>query len=213
MLRSGRDLGASLLPERAGRERAGAGGTSFVGLAWRLQRPTLLGWCIFAALLGGIAGGLGPVVSDVIGGNDSLRELIVRLVPGGRAELIDVFTTALLGIAGVLAAAAGIQAVLRMRAEEAEGRAELLLATPRSRARWLGANLVLAAASVRSSLSSPERRPPSALLSPAWQTARRACWSVPRWRTFRPPSCSSRQRRSLRSRAQVCVPWGGGCWP
>lgn len=148
MVRGRRDMGASLLPERAGRERAGAGGASFLGLAWRQQRPTLIGWCLAAALLGGIAGGLGPVVTDVIGGNDSLRELIARLVPGSRAEIIDVFTAALLGIAGVLAAAAGIQAVLRLRAEEAEGRAELLLATPRSRARWLGANLVLAAASV-----------------------------------------------------------------
>ncbi|MET3173201.1 UNVERIFIED_ORG: ABC-2 type transport system permease protein [Arthrobacter sp. UYCu721] len=148
VVRGRRDMGASLLPERAGRERAGAGGASFLGLAWRQQRPTLIGWCLAAALLGGIAGGLGPVVTDVIGGNDSLRELIARLVPGSRAEIIDVFTAALLGIAGVLAAAAGIQAVLRLRAEEAEGRAELLLATPRSRARWLGANLVLAAASV-----------------------------------------------------------------
>ena len=146
-LRSRRDLGESLLPERAGRDRAASGGTSFLGLAWRQQRLTLLGWCIFAALLGSIAGGLGPVVTNVIGGNESLRELIVRLVPGGRGELIDVFTTALLGIAGVLAAAAGIQVVLRLRAEEAEGRAELLLATPRTSARWLAANLVLATGS------------------------------------------------------------------
>ncbi|OUM45128.1 ABC transporter permease [Arthrobacter sedimenti] len=146
-IRKGRDLGASLLVEPAGRARAGVGGDSFLGLAWRQQWPTLIGWCVFAALLGGIAGGLGPVVSDVMGGNDSLRELISRLVPGSRAEIIDVFITALLGIAGVLAAAAGIQAVLRLRAEEAEGRAELLLSTSRSKARWLGANLLLAAAS------------------------------------------------------------------
>lgn len=146
-LRSRRDLGESLLPERAGRDRAVPGGNSFLGLAWRQQRLTLLGWCIFSALLGSIAGGLGPVVTNVIGGNQSLRELIVRLVPGGRGELIDVFTTALLGIAGVLAAAAGIQVVLRLRAEEAEGRAELLLATPHSAARWLAANLLLSAAS------------------------------------------------------------------
>ncbi len=147
VLRSRRDLGASLLPERAGPERAGAGGASFLGLAWRQQLPTLIGWSVAAALLGGIAGGLGPAVSDVIGGNDSLRQLINRLVPGARAGMIDVFTAALLGIAGVLAAAAGIQAVLRLRAEEAEGRAELLLAAPRTKARWLGANLVLAASS------------------------------------------------------------------
>lgn len=112
------------------------------------HRSTLTGWCLFAALLGGIAGGLGPVVSDVMGGNESLRELIGRLVLDSRAHIIDVFTTALLGIAGVLAAAAGIQAILRLRVKETEGRAELLLTAPRSRARWLGANLALAVASV-----------------------------------------------------------------
>ena len=124
-------------------DRASSGRKS----AWHQQRFLLLGWCLFAGLLGGMAGGLWPVVTNVIGGNQSLRELIFRLVPGGRGEIIDVFTTALLGIAGVLAAAAGVQVVLWLRAEEAEGRAELLLAAPRSSARWLGANLILATAS------------------------------------------------------------------
>ncbi|MET3919454.1 polyketide antibiotic transporter [Arthrobacter sp. UYEF20] len=147
LIRERRDLGASLLPQREGRERAGAFGTSFVGLAWRLQRSTLAGWCVGAATLGAVAGLLGPLVTETVSGVASLKELITRLVPGGRAELIDVFITALLGMAGVFAAAAGIQAVLRLRAEEVEGRAELLLAVPRSRARWLGANLFIAAGS------------------------------------------------------------------
>ncbi|BBE24165.1 exporter of polyketide antibiotics [Arthrobacter sp. MN05-02] len=148
VLRSRRDLGSSLLPERTGRERVPAGGASFLGLAWRQQRATLAGWCVAAVLLGGVAGGLGPVVTKVISGNESLGQVIARLVPGSQAEIIDVFTTALLGMAGLLSAAAGIQAVLRLRAEETEGRAELLLAVPPSRLRWLGANLVLAVASV-----------------------------------------------------------------
>ncbi len=146
-LRSRRDLGESLVPEHHGREHAVAGGTSLFGLGWRLQLPTLIGWGIFAALLGGIAGGLGPMVSTVIGGNESLAELIARLVPGSAGTIIDLFTTALLGVAGVLAAAAGVQAVLRLRAEESEGRAELLLAAPRTRTQWLGANVVIAATS------------------------------------------------------------------
>lgn len=146
-LRSRRDLGASLLPERAGRERAVPGGSTLLGLGWRLHRPALIGWSVAAALLGGIAGGLGPVVANVMQDNASLQELITRLVPGSRAAIIDIFTTALLGMAGVLAAAAGIQALLRLRAEEAEGRAELLLATPRTRVQWLGANLALAGGS------------------------------------------------------------------
>jgi ABC-2 type transport system permease protein len=118
-----------------------------VGLAWRLQRSTLAGWCVGAASLGAVAGALGPLVSETVSSVAPLKELISRLVPGGQAGLIDVFITALLGVAGVFAAAAGIQAVLRMRAEEAEGRSELLLAAPVSRARWLGANVFIAAVS------------------------------------------------------------------
>ncbi|WP_461189313.1 ABC transporter permease [Arthrobacter sp. Z4-13] len=145
MIRRRRDVGASLLPQRAGRERAGVGGASSIGLAWHLQRSTLAGWCVGAAALGAVAGALGPAVSESVSSAAPLKDLIARLVPDGQAGLIDVFVTALLGVAGVFAAAAGIQAVLRLRSEEAEGRAELLLSAPVSRARWLGANLLIAA--------------------------------------------------------------------
>lgn len=147
VIRRRRDVGASLLPERVGKERAGVGGQSFVGLALRLQRSTLAGWCVGAAALGAVAGVLSPMASETVSSIAPLRELIARLVPGGQTGLIDVFVTALLGMAGVFAAAAGIQAVLRMRAEEAEGRAEILLSAPVSRARWLGANLFVASVS------------------------------------------------------------------
>ena len=147
LIRRRRDVGASLLRQRNGREHAGVGGRSFVGLAWRLQRSAVVGWCVGAAAIGAVAGALGPLVSETVSSVAPIRDLIARLVPGGQAGLVDVFVTALLGIAGVFAAAAGIQAVLRMRAEETEGRAELLLAAPASRARWLGANLLTAAVS------------------------------------------------------------------
>ena len=147
LIRRRRDVGASLLRQRNGREHAGVGGRSFVGLAWRLQRSAVVGWCVGAAAIGAVAGALGPLVSETVSSVAPIRDLIARLVPGGQAGLVDVFVTALLGIAGVFAATAGIQAVLRMRAEETEGRAELLLAAPASRARWLGANLLTAAVS------------------------------------------------------------------
>lgn len=143
-LRSGRDLGASYIAaDDSGAERAGAGLASMLGLAWRLQRGSLASWCFTTAALGAVAGALGPVVGDALEGNPSVAELMSRIVPGD-AGLVDLFTTAMLGIAGVLAAAAGIEAVLRLRAEEAEGRAELLLAVPASRFRWLGSTLAVA---------------------------------------------------------------------
>ena len=147
-LQSRRDLGSSLVPERTGRSHARLGGHSAIGLAWRLQRATLLGWCIGVAVLGSIVGALGPVVADAVEGNASLSDLIGTLVPGSNADIVEIFTAALIGIAGVLAAAAGVQTVLRMRAEETEGRAELLLATPLSRMRWLLTTLAVAASSV-----------------------------------------------------------------
>jgi len=148
VVRERRDLGASLLAERAGRPEAGFGGRSLLGLAWRLQRSTLAGWAIAAAVLGVLSGALGPVLADAVAGNSALAELIGRLAGGGAPDIVDVFIAALLGITGVLAAAAGVQAVLRLRAEEEGGRLELLLALPRSRARWFGAGLVIAALSV-----------------------------------------------------------------
>lgn len=145
VLRRGRDMGASYVAaNESGPERARSSLVSILGLAWRLQRGSLAGWCFTAAVLGAVAGGLGPVVRDALAGNHALMELMARLIPA-EADMVDLFTTAMLGIAGVLAAAAGIQAVLRLRAEEAEGRAELLLAVPASRIRWLGGTLAVAA--------------------------------------------------------------------
>lgn len=148
VIRGRRDLGASVMPERGGAPGARVGGRSVLGLAWRLQRSTLLGWCIGVLVLGSIAGGLGPVVADAVAENAGLSELIASLVPASSTDVVDIFTAALLGIASVLAAAAGVQAVLRLRAEEAEGRAELLLSTPVGRARWVGSTIAVAAASV-----------------------------------------------------------------
>jgi ABC-2 type transport system permease protein len=143
-----RDLGASVLRERPGRAAASVVKRSGVGLALVLQAPTIVGWGVAAAVLGGIAGALAPTVADAIAGNASLAELIGRLLPGTRAETIDVFSTAILGMCGVLAAAAGVQAVLRARSEEGEGRAETLLSTPLSRSAWLLGHVLVGAASV-----------------------------------------------------------------
>jgi ABC-2 type transport system permease protein len=138
-----RDLGASLLPERGGRERwAGADATR---LSARLQRPAVIGWTIGVIVLGGVAGGLAPVVSDAVDSNAALAELIANLAPGLRGDTEALFTIALLGIAGALAAAAGITAILRLHTDESEGRAEVLLTTRLRRIGWLVRQLIVAA--------------------------------------------------------------------
>lgn len=145
-IRSRRDLGESLVPERGGRPRwQGADATA---LAVRLQRGTLIGWAIGAAVLGMLAGALSPFVAAAVESNDELAALISRLSPGLEADTQSVFAVALLGIAGTLATAAAVQAVMRMRVDESEDRAEILLVAGLSRTGWLVRQCLVAAASM-----------------------------------------------------------------
>lgn len=141
-IRTRRDLGASVLHVSLG--RAGWRRASAWGLALRTQLGTTIAWCVATAAVGLIAGALSPVVAEAVGANDELAELIGRLVADLEVETAELFTIALLGISATLAAAAGVQAIIRLRTEEAEGRAELLLATPLSRTAWFVRQLVVA---------------------------------------------------------------------
>jgi len=133
--RSRRDFGWSLIAQGNGREswRSASAAT----LAMRLQRGTIVGWAIAAAMLGVLAGIFGPIAAATVESNDTLRDLISRLSPDLDVDTASVFAVALLGIAGTLAAAAGIQAIIRMRADESEDRAEFLLSTRLQRWGWL----------------------------------------------------------------------------
>jgi len=144
-VRSRRDLGSSLLGDGIGRPRWLR--ASATRLAVRSQVGTTIGWAVGTATLGLLAGILTPVVVDAIGANDDLAALIRRLAPDLEVTTGDLFTVALLGIAATLATAAGIHALLRLRLrlDEAEGRAELLLATPLRRVGWYGRQLAVAA--------------------------------------------------------------------
>ncbi len=60
------------------------------------------------------------------------------------ADLVDVFAAFLMGLLGVAAAGYTVQALLRMRGEEASGRLEPVLATSVGRGRWLASHGVIA---------------------------------------------------------------------
>ncbi|CAN5158519.1 exporter of polyketide antibiotics [soil metagenome] len=143
-----RDLGASLLPERSGRAVGRPTLRSPVVLAWRLQWPTLLAWTVGAALLGAT---LGALVTAVVGVSSDNPQILAVLASLGHSDASDIATSlisALMVLVGVLAAAAGVQAVLRLREEEADGRLEGVLAAPSSRWRWIAAFVASGIASV-----------------------------------------------------------------
>ena len=140
VLQSQRDTGASLLAERAGRADARPSLNGPLGLAWRLQWGTIVGWAAGGAATGALAGALASVVSSSIANDPtlaSMRKALASIGSGGTGSLTQIFITAIFSIVGVLAAACATQVVVRLRQEEAGGTAEVLLATPLSRVRWL----------------------------------------------------------------------------
>ncbi|MET0990460.1 MAG: polyketide antibiotic transporter [Glaciihabitans sp.] len=147
-VRSRRDLGASLVRERPGPARASAFGRTAVGLAWRLQLPSLIGWAIGTGVLAAIAGTLAPTVAEAAEENTALSGLLQRLGQGQGGDTLDIFVTAILGVCGVLAAGAGVHAVIRLHAEESSGRLESLLAGSLSRQAWMLGHTVVAVVSV-----------------------------------------------------------------
>ncbi|TCP56956.1 ABC-2 type transport system permease protein [Tamaricihabitans halophyticus] len=137
-----RDLAAGLLPERAGPARAGGALTGSLGLAWRLQRGSLIGWLVAMMLGGAIMGALADGIGQLLGDSPQVRQIMRQL--GGQQAMVDAFLATVAGVFGLLAAMYGVQAALRMRAEEATLRLEPLLATKLSRLRWAAGHLVFA---------------------------------------------------------------------
>ncbi|MCW3843652.1 ABC transporter permease [Micromonospora yasonensis] len=137
-----RDLGAGLLPPRLGPATGGTALTGPFGLAWRLHRGQILWWSVGFGLLGLILGGAAKAAGRSVEGNPQLEEIMARI--GGASGLAEAYLGATLSLAGLAAAGYGVQAALRMRAEEAAGRAEPLLATETHRATWLLSHVVFA---------------------------------------------------------------------
>ncbi|MFV2103545.1 ABC transporter permease [Micromonospora sp. LOL_024] len=139
-----RDFGAGLLPPRPGSPRAAAWLAGPFALAFRLHRASLIGWTA-SLLVAGLA--YGSFTQPMLDGFENAPEDMVALM-GGAGNLLDGF----LGIMGLtMALAVGVYAVLAvqtLRAEEAEGRTEPVLATSVSRRAWLGSHVAVAALGV-----------------------------------------------------------------
>jgi ABC-2 type transport system permease protein len=119
-----RDVGAGIVPPRPGPARAAGGlGTPF-GLAWRLQRGSVLGWGVGTFLLGLVFGSLSEEMQGMVQDNPTLAKVFAAT--GG--DITDsLFALALLFV-GLTAAGFAVSSALRLRGEEASGRLEALLA-------------------------------------------------------------------------------------
>jgi len=138
-----RDQGAGVLPVRLGPATAPPRLRSPLALAWRLQRGTLLGWAIGVAIAGLSFGAIAQDMVQAANEDPETAQMFSRL--GGSGSIADIFLAAILSWIGMLAAAYAVQAVLRLRSEETELRAEPVLSTSVPRIGWAGSHLLVAA--------------------------------------------------------------------
>lgn len=132
-----RDFGHGMLPQRRGRADASGALRSPLGLAWRLQRGALLGWGVAMLGFGLVMGGMIGQVRDSTG---TAYEWYTQF--GGSSEILDAYRASVLQMAGMAVAIYVVQVLLRMRAEEAGGPLEPVLATAVSRLGWAASHAV-----------------------------------------------------------------------
>jgi ABC-2 type transport system permease protein len=137
-----RDLGAGLLPGPPGRPAASRLLSGPFGLAWRLQRGALAGWVAGYAVTFAASGAAAKGIGQLFGTSTALQREFTRL--GGQAAIVNAYLAALMLLAGLVAAAYATSAVLRLRAEETDGRAETVLATRTGRVRWALSHIAVA---------------------------------------------------------------------
>ena len=133
-----RDFGGGILASRPGPAGAAPRLAGVLALTWRRGRGQVLGWGISVGLFGMVMGTVAQGVLDLFD-DPHLTDLLHEL--GNADGLLDAYLSAALGIVALLAAAQGVQAVLRLRGDEADGTAAMLLSTSTSRTRLFAGQL------------------------------------------------------------------------
>ncbi len=130
LLEARRDLGAGLLPERAGRAAAPARYARPLGLGLRLQRGPIIGWTLTVALSALMFGSVVEAMNDLM--SDAGSQVAAILRGTGVDALLSLLVTMIAMIVTVFA----IQTSVALRVEEASGLVEPELAGALSRTRW-----------------------------------------------------------------------------
>ncbi|MEA5129698.1 MAG: hypothetical protein VB074_16095 [Proteiniphilum sp.] len=134
-----RDSGAAIFGISSGKPHASPGFRNPMALGWRLHKGIFSGWLVgfslIAVLLGGVAKGMVRLVGD----NPQMLEWMEKF--GGDD---NAFVAVILYVISLNLSAYIILSVSKLRIEETNGLAQLLLSTPVKRMQWLFSHLVYA---------------------------------------------------------------------
>lgn len=141
-LESRRDHLAGLRHTRPGKDHAPGWLRGPVGLAWRLQRGSLLAWSVAVVFCSLGMGSIMTQMDKTLDANPQAAEMLQKM--GGSSNVQTAFYTAMTVIMGTVVAIMAAVTLLRLRGEETHGRTEPVLATATSRLRYAGSHLGLA---------------------------------------------------------------------
>ncbi len=130
VVRSGRDLGAGVLPLRPGPAAGRVRGPA--ALAWRVTRGSASAWVVAAAAWGAGIGLLAEEMLGLLRSNPALTQVLL----GGADAPEGVMTYLASILVAVMGAAVTLQGVSRFAAEESSGRLGAVVSTALSRTRW-----------------------------------------------------------------------------
>lgn len=137
-----RDVGSGILPARPGPATAAPALRSPFGLAWRLQRGSILGWSTGLAVLGLLFGSLTEEIEGMMEDNPTMAEYFAE--SGG--SITDSYFATVLVLMCITAAGFAVASGLRLRSEESNGRLEQVLAGAVPRAgvllQWMAVTLI-----------------------------------------------------------------------
>ena len=139
-LNSIRDLGSGFLPSKPGRKHASSLLQSSFGLSLRLQRTGLVAWAFGMILLGAsygsVLGDLESFFSDI----ELMQDLLVQTEG---FSLTEQFIPMLMSVMAIIGSIPVLMAILKLKAEEKNGRLEHVVGRAVPRNRLMGSYLLL----------------------------------------------------------------------
>ncbi|TVP90559.1 ABC transporter permease [Alkalibacterium sp.] len=129
-LKNRRDMGAGLLPDRAGKKHASSFLKTLFGFTFKLLKTPLIVWAVAMLLLGVSYGSVIGDVEGMLEGNEVVAQIIAT---DPSLNLTDQFIGVILGVLAMAATIPSLQVMLKLRGEEKKHRMEKVIASAHSR--------------------------------------------------------------------------------